>query len=287
MIHMQFYKALNAPGGTMELMVDERLETGAFLAISGPSGAGKTSLLRMLAGLMVPDGGKLTVSGTPWFDTDKKINRKPQQREIGFVFQEAALFPNMTVKQQLQYALPKGASKTKIDELIALMELGELSKSKPATLSGGQKQRVALARALVREPKLLLLDEPFSALDLNMRMKLQDHLLSVYKNYGITIIMVTHNDREALKLATVLWKVDAGKIISKTAANNLTEETNTAVVETYEATVVESEQKTDSGYITLNIKDAAKHKPPAKRPQTLWKPGDTVKITRNSSNNKD
>jgi molybdate transport system ATP-binding protein len=215
MIQLKLHKKLNAADGVMYLEVDTQVAPGTFVSINGPSGAGKTSLLRMLSGLMKPDSGRLVIGNEIWFDSDAKINLKPQLRQIGFVFQDAALFPNMTVWEQIEYALPKKHPKSSIKELLNLMELGELSKSKPDTLSGGQRQRVALARALVREPRLLLLDEPLSSLDPEMRKKLQDYLTRIHKKFGMTIFMVSHDEQEAVRLATERWQFRKGKIIQK------------------------------------------------------------------------
>ena len=158
MIELSLHKELISSGGKMFLNIDISLKPGKFITLYGESGAGKTSTLRMLAGLMNPDQGKIRVNNSVWLDTDKKVKLKPQQRDIGYVFQDYALFPNMTVRKNLEYALDKRQDKSIIDELIDIIELTELQYRKPESLSGGQKQRVALARALVRQPKILLLD---------------------------------------------------------------------------------------------------------------------------------
>ena len=165
MISMDIHKRLRAEGGFMDLRVELHIEQGEWITLFGPSGVGKTSTLRMLAGLMKPDSGNISVSGKPWFDSKQRINLKPGHRHIGYVFQDFALFPNMTVKQNLEYARKKGSNGKLLNAVLRMIELEELQDQKPAKLSGGQKQRVALARALVQEPKVLLLDEPLSALD--------------------------------------------------------------------------------------------------------------------------
>lgn len=212
MVKAELLKRLNAQGGKMDLKVTLSIKQGAFVALYGKSGAGKTSVLRMIAGLMKPDEGTLQVDGKFWVDSTQKINLKPQQRQLGFVFQDYALFPNMTVMENLTYALTKGQSKSSIDPLIEMMELGDLRYSKPHTLSGGQQQRVALARALVSRPKLLLMDEPLSALDWEIRKKLQDFIRLVHQEYQLTSIMVSHDLSEVLRLSGYVYVLENGKV---------------------------------------------------------------------------
>ncbi|WP_268124930.1 ABC transporter ATP-binding protein [Roseivirga pacifica] len=212
MIELKVRKTLLSHQGKMELDVDLQIGKGDFVVVGGKSGAGKTSLLRMLAGLLNPDSGTIKVADKTWFDKSQKLNLSPQQRQLGFVFQDFALFPNMTVRQNLEYALKKGASTNIIDELIDMMELGELESRKPDTLSGGQKQRVALARSLVQKPKILLLDEPLSALDPEIRAKLQDYLSKIHKAFELTTIMVSHDITEAIKLADRMIELDNGRV---------------------------------------------------------------------------
>ncbi|MCO6360758.1 ABC transporter ATP-binding protein [Roseivirga pacifica] len=212
MIELKVRKTLLSHQGTMGLDVDLQIGKGDFVIIGGKSGAGKTSLLRMLAGLLNPDSGTIKVADKTWFDKSQKLNLSPQQRQLGFVFQDFALFPNMTVRQNLEYALKKEASTNIIDELIDMMELGELESRKPDTLSGGQKQRVALARSLVQKPKILLLDEPLSALDPEIRAKLQDYLSKIHKAFELTTIMVSHDITEAIKLADRIIELDNGSV---------------------------------------------------------------------------
>lgn len=212
MIYVNLEKELNAVNGKMLLQVDFTLQPGDFLSIHGQSGAGKTSIFRMMAGVMAASIGYVEVSGTIWLDTKQKRTLKPQERRIGYVFQEPALFPNMTVRKNLEYALGKGQDPAIIDRLLAIMELGDLYKQFPEVLSGGQKQRVALARALVRQPEVLLLDEPFSALDDAMRSKLQDHVLAVHQEFQLTTLMITHDISESIKMSNRVMILDNGKI---------------------------------------------------------------------------
>ncbi len=212
MLRLSLRKKLTASGGEMLLDVDATIETGSLVTLYGPSGAGKTSILRMIAGLLRPDGGSVEVNGQTWFDSDKKTDRKPQQRSIGLVFQDYALFPNMTVRENLEYALAKNQDPAIISELIDTIELGDLQHRKPDTLSGGQKQRVALARALVRRPEILLLDEPLSALDASMRIKLQDYLLKVHRQFHLTTLLVSHDVSEVLKMSDQIILLENGRI---------------------------------------------------------------------------
>ncbi|MEP7231568.1 MAG: ATP-binding cassette domain-containing protein [Ginsengibacter sp.] len=212
MIQISLQKKLLAANGVMQLDVDIEIEQGTFITLYGNSGAGKTSILRMIAGLMQPDKGSIIINEKYWLDTGKGISLKPQQRKTGFVFQDYALFPNMTVKENLMYALEKGQNKETVSELINIIELEDLQNRKPEELSGGQKQRVALARALVRKPGILMLDEPLSALDIKMRSLLQDYILKVHNEYHLTTILVSHDIGEVLKMSDKILIIDEGKI---------------------------------------------------------------------------
>ncbi|MFZ9659289.1 MAG: ATP-binding cassette domain-containing protein, partial [Arcobacteraceae bacterium] len=143
------------------------------------------------------------------------------KRNIGFVFQDYALFPNMTIRQNLEFALNNKKNSHKIDEILEMMELTNLSNSMPNTISGGQKQRVAVARTLMRNPKILLLDEPLSALDNTMRSKLQNELLTVHKRFGLTSILVSHDISEVFKLSNRVLKIAFGQITSDGSPNSV------------------------------------------------------------------
>jgi molybdate transport system ATP-binding protein len=195
----------------MDLAVEATVEMGKFIALFGDSGAGKTTLLRILAGLTDPDEGQIRFGQTIWFDSERKINVPTQQRNISLMFQDYALFPNMTVEGNITFAQPK-PNPDEVEELLRLLGLAELRKRKPSGLSGGQKQRVALARALARKPQMLLLDEPLSSLDAEMRILLQDEIEKVHRQWGITTIMVTHDLNEVFRLASQVIHLENGII---------------------------------------------------------------------------
>lgn len=212
MIQFNAYKMLQTADGELPLDVAFTIKKGQFVAVYGNSGAGKTTILRILAGLTAAEQATIKVADATWDDAEKKFHLPVQKRSIGFVFQDFALFPNLTVKENLEFALSKGDSKEIVQELIELMELQSLQNSKPEHLSGGQKQRVALARAIVRRPKILLLDEPLSALDDAMRFKLQDYILQIHKKYELTTIMISHSIAEIFKLSDHVLVIDKGRI---------------------------------------------------------------------------
>lgn len=212
MINFQLKKTLDASNGKMVLDVSGQISEGEFAIIYGPSGAGKTSILRMLAGLSKPDNGLIQFKDEIWFDSNQNKFTKPNKRNIGFVWQEYALFPNMTVRENLQFALDGDKNEAIINQLISIIELESLQHKKPKNLSGGQQQRVALARALVRQPSLLLLDEPLSALDESMRLKLQSYLLKVHNEFNLTTILVSHDLAEIFRMGDKIFLLQEGKI---------------------------------------------------------------------------
>jgi len=206
MINININKKLHGSNANMELDVNLSIKEGEFLALSGKSGSGKTTLLRILAGLE-DASGSIDVGNESWLDA--KIKLPPQKRAIGFVFQDYALFDNMSVIDNLLYV----KKDLKLAEnLLDITELSELKNRLPNTLSGGQKQRVALCRAMMRRPKLLLMDEPLSALDPVMRTKLQNEILTLHRKFNTTTIMVSHDPSEIYRLASRVVVLENGKI---------------------------------------------------------------------------
>ena len=193
MIIVDIEKKLKAYHGQQVLKVAEKFPLGSITQISGPSGAGKTTFLKIIAGFIHPEKGSIVVDGVSWLDTASKTFVPPQKRMAGFVFQDYALFPNMTVKQHLEYATDDTGW---IEKLLSIGKLETFVKHKPEYLSGGQQQRLAILRALAIKPKLLLMDEPFSALDPEMKSALIGELKVIFDELGLTVLIVTHNRQE-------------------------------------------------------------------------------------------
>ena len=212
MIVIKVKKRLHGAEGDFWLDVELELRDGEFLVLFGPSGSGKTTLLRCVAGLERPEEGYIEVNGEVWFDSKRGINLPPQKRHVGFVFQDYALFPNMSLLENVMYGM-KRKDKEKALELLRKVRLEGLKDKRPNQISGGQKQRVALIRALAREPKVLLLDEPLSALDEELRAELQEELKSFQRSYNIPTLMVTHHKEEALRLADRIVRIKEGRVI--------------------------------------------------------------------------
>ncbi|HBX57604.1 ABC transporter ATP-binding protein [Pseudomonas sp. UBA2684] len=193
---------------------------GEFVTLLGPSGCGKSTLLRCIAGLTEVNGGKILLNG------EDLVPLSPQKRGIGMVFQSYALFPNMTVQQNVAFGLrmqqvAKDESAQRVQEALAMVELGDFASRYPHQLSGGQCQRVALARSLVTRPRLLLLDEPLSALDARIRKHLREQIRGIQRELGLTTIFVTHDQEEALVLSDRIFLMNAGKIVQSGDAETL------------------------------------------------------------------
>lgn len=187
-------------------------EAGQLLALVGPSGSGKTTLLRTIAGLAKTTGGIVTCGQEVWFDADKNIFVPPQARRVGLVFQEYALFPHMTALGNVTTAL-SDRDQSRAHRLLEQVNLAGLEDRKPHQLSGGQRQRVALARALARNPRVLLLDEPFSAVDQVTRRKLQEELLGMLRSLNLPVVLVTHDLSEARALADKMVVLHRGRTL--------------------------------------------------------------------------
>jgi len=180
-----------------------------LLVLIGPSGAGKTTLIRMIAGLEKPDEGHIAQGNEIWFDSLRGINLPPQKRGLGYVFQEYTLFPHLSLYRNASFA---AADRKEVDDLLTLFGIAHLRNRRPPMVSGGERQRCAICQALARRPRLLLLDEPFSALDALTRRKLREEIRGLKKTFSFPIIYVTHDLNEAFFLADELISVVEGKI---------------------------------------------------------------------------
>ena len=213
MLDFHLTKALLTAAGPRLLDVALALPPGELLAVTGPSGAGKTTLLRLLAGLDRPAAGFVRFGGQTWSDAAARQWRPPRHRPLGFVFQDYALFPHMTVRENLAFAAEGQPDKSQlVSNLLEMLEVAELAARRPAQLSGGQQQRVALARALAARPRLLLLDEPLAALDLPTRQRLRTALAAVHQRFELTTILVSHDPAEIAQLAHRVLTLDLGRV---------------------------------------------------------------------------
>jgi molybdate transport system ATP-binding protein len=193
MIVIDIEKKMRTYDGYHQLKVNATIAQNSVVKITGPSGSGKTTLLKIIAGLSHPEKGKIVVNDVTWLNTDNKISLSPQKRQTGFVFQDYALFPNMSIKEHLEYATN---DVDWINELLHFAKLETLAQHKPLYLSGGQQQRLGIIRALAIKPKLLLMDEPFSALDQDMRQGMIEALKPLLQRLDTTCFIVTHNPLE-------------------------------------------------------------------------------------------
>jgi molybdate transport system ATP-binding protein len=200
--------------------------TNKMIVMIGPSGGGKTTIIRMLAGLEKPDEGQVIFSDEVWFDSERRINITPQKRRLGFVFQDYNLFPHLNLLDNAAFA---AVEKKEVDDLFELFKISHLKTRKPHMVSGGERQRCAICQALARHPRLLLLDEPFSALDVVTRRGLREELKSLKGRLSCPIIYVTHDIHEALFLADEILPVVDGKIDRGWMQRTITREPGEAV----------------------------------------------------------
>lgn len=252
MLEIAITKKLQGALGIIDFDVTCNFQKGEFWTIFGESGIGKTTLLRMIAGLERPDFGKISMDGEVWFDSQKKINLSPQRRKVGFVFQNYALFETMSVLENLLFA-QSHHDVEKAKNILDVMGLLALKDRLPSTLSGGQRQRIALARAIAQEPKVLLLDEPLSALDALTRSRLQDELKKTHEIFKLASLMVSHDRSEVFKLSDqVLW-LKEGKIFAKGSPKEIFLPRNSSSKFAFEGEILDIEKKDVIYVVTIGI----------------------------------
>ncbi len=201
-----------------DLEVSLKVEEGEILMLVGENGCGKSTLLNMVAGLLTPDAGEITLAGEPLFDSNLRINLPPENRTIGYVFQSYALFPHLTVYENVAFGLrARHLSRRKIEERVKdqleVVGLWDVRDARAVKISGGQKQRTALARALAIEPRILLLDEPLAALDIRRQAEMRKELRKLIRDFGVPSIVVTHDLRDVVSIGDKVSLLEAGKVI--------------------------------------------------------------------------
>jgi len=217
-LELSIVKDLQARGRQFRLDVDVRTDSDAVV-IYGPSGAGKTLTLQCLAGFVAPDAGRISLDGSTLFEAAQRINVPARERGFGYVFQDYALFPHLTVAGNIGVSLQKGwlrrlddAARARVEDMLRLFELQELRDSYPSQLSGGQRQRAALARALATRPRLLLLDEPFAALDPALRDRMRHEFVELRERFKLPMVLITHDPADLEMLARELVVIDHGRV---------------------------------------------------------------------------
>jgi molybdate transport system ATP-binding protein len=199
-----------------DFFLSARFQTGSGVtAVFGPSGAGKTTLVNMISGLVAPDRGRIAIDGTVLFDSAKRINLPPHDRHIGYIFQEGRLFPHLSVRHNLDYGrrmcgLPPDQAQTA--RIVGLLDIGELLERRPGKLSGGERQRIAIGRALLMRPRLLLLDEPLASLDIARKREILPYLERLRDEVGVPMVYVSHQAAELRRIATTVVRLKAGRV---------------------------------------------------------------------------
>ena len=206
--------------GDFELRLDFRLAECGIAVIFGPSGSGKTSLINCIAGLETPDAGHIRCQGVNCFDAGQGVNLPPEQRRLGYVFQDARLFPHLSVRDNLCFGMrfhtaPDRDSAPDIDDVADLLDITPLLHRRPAHLSGGEKQRVAIGRALLCRPRLVLMDEPLSSLDMNLKTGLVSYIARIPRQWGVPVLYVTHSPEEALALGDSMLLLRRGRLAAQ------------------------------------------------------------------------
>ena len=223
MMKIQIYKEFFKSSNQFFIDVDFSMKKGSFNALYGGSGSGKTSILNVISGIKYADKGKISISDIVWLDTENKINLPVNKRKIGVVFQNSVLFPHLSVYENILFSKDKNDSFDLMNELIELFSISDLLNYSTDILSGGQKQKVAIVRALIRNPDLLLLDEPFSAIDTEQRKQIQDSLLKAHQKLKFTALVISHDLEEVVRLSENIFMIENGKIVKEGSAFSLFE----------------------------------------------------------------
>jgi molybdate transport system ATP-binding protein len=253
LLEVDIHKRFGAQKDSFDLKINFEVSPGQIIAVYGDSGEGKTTLLRAISGLEKPDTGRVSFDNQLWFDSSTKYSMSPQQRKLGFVFQENTLFPHLTVRQNVAFAVNDKKDLGRVDEMIQRVEIKDLEDRYPSELSGGQRQKVALARSLVQRPKLLLLDEPLSALDHTARTQLQDLILEIHKELQLTILLVSHDVPEIIKMADSVIRIHKGSIESINTPQELFGGNGPSDEFHMTGTILSFEQKEGSTFATVYL----------------------------------
>nr|WP_321454084.1 molybdenum ABC transporter ATP-binding protein [uncultured Carboxylicivirga sp.] len=271
-----------------DICIQENFHVG-ITGIFGSSGSGKTSLLQSIAGLTTPQKGRIVIQDKEVFNSSSKVNITVQNRNIGYVFQEGRLFPHMTIEKNLLYGMKRFGSKhLGFDQVVDLLNLRHLLKSKPAMVSGGERQRTALGRALLSHPKILLLDEPFSAVDINLRSQILPFLLKIHQKVKIPILVVSHDLPDLLKLTNRLCLIQQGRCIGHADYQDLL--TSDSALEMFgKESIINSlnmqveEVDSSKGLTILSVdKGENKIRINCEKSRQNYKPGETIKLFINS-----